>query len=196
MTITIKKGKTFSRVYHPSAPPCIFKPILGITNTAPAVVHVPGHGLVDGQYAAVVSVKGMTQINAQSDPPSNSEYRKVTVVDADHISFCLNASDFRPYTSGGYVQFYTPLDMAGCTARRTIKDRVGGTVLMDLSTTNGRIVIDNANHTITETISATDTAAITWKKGVTDLELETVTGVVIELAPVEEVEVIDEVTTV
>ena len=196
MTITIKRGKTFSRVYHPTTPPYIFKPISGITNGAPAMVHVPGHGLVDGQFVAVVSVKGMTQINAKNNPCRSSDYVKVTVIDDDHVSLNgVNTSEFRAYTGGGYLQFYTPLDMTGCEARRTIKDKIGGTMLLELTTANGRMAIDNVNHTITETISAEDTAAITWKKGVTDLELETSAGVVIELSPPEDVEVIGEVTT-
>lgn len=196
MTMTIKKGKTFRRVYRPMVPPYIFKPIVSVSNTAPALINVPGHELVTGQYVAVVSVKGMTQINAASNPPAGSDYKKVTVVDADNITLDnVNASDFRTYESGGYLQFHTPLNMAGCTARRMVKDRVGGTILLELTTENGRIEIDNAAHTISENIPATTTDDITWVCAVSDLELEMPDGTVIEIVPVEEVEVVDEVTT-
>lgn len=197
MTMTIKKGKTFSRVLRPTMPPYVYKAITSISNTAPVAIHVPGHGLVDGQYAAIVSVQGMKEINASCTPPAASEYHKVTVVDADHITINdINAANFKAYTSGGYVQYLTPLDMSGCTARRSIKDRVGGTSLLSLTTENGRLAIDNTAHTITETISATDTAAITWSCGVTDLELEvTATGVVTEIDAEDVVVVADEVTT-
>jgi len=86
------------------------------------------------------------------------------------------------------------VDMAGSVARRSIKDKKGGTELLRLDTLNGRITIDNANHTITETISAADTAAITWKKGVTDFELENSAGYVIAIES-DNVVVEDEVTT-
>jgi hypothetical protein len=200
MTMSIKKGKTFSRVLRPTAPPYIYRAITAITKTAPVGIKAVGHGLVTGQYAAVVSAKGMKEINAEVDrngSPKLSEYHKVTVVDVDNITINdINAADFSAYTSGGYLQFLTPVDMAGSTARRTIKNRVGGTTLLSLTTANGGLVIDNVNHTITEKISATDTAAITWKTGVTDLELEvTATGVVTELDSEDVVVVVEEVTT-
>lgn len=43
--------------------------------------------------------------------------------------------------------------------------------LLRLSVANGRIAIDTARHTITLTISAADTALMSWRTGVYDLEL-------------------------
>ncbi|MBK8773003.1 MAG: hypothetical protein IPM06_21580 [Rhizobiales bacterium] len=57
----------------------------------------------------------------------------------------------------------------------SIKDVVGGTELLRLDTTNARIALDNAAKTIALTISAADTAAITWLEGVYDLELVSAT---------------------
>jgi hypothetical protein len=57
------------------------------------------------------------------------------------------------------------------------------------------------NHTITETISATDTAAIIWRKGVSDIELvTTASGYVSKIMadsgnPIEDVVVLGEITT-
>lgn len=200
MAMVIKKGKTFSRVLRPAAPPFIYRAITAITKLAPVAIKAVGHGLVNGQYVAVVSVKGMTEINAEVDrngQPKLTEYHKVTVVDVDNITINdINAADFNAYTSGGYLQFLTPVDMAGCTARRTIKDRIGGTVLLSLTTENGGLVIDNVGHTITEKITATATAALAWKTGVTDLELvNTASGNVTALDAPDKVTVEDEVTT-
>lgn len=196
MTITIKKGKTFSRVLRPTAPPYIYKAITAISKAAPVQITATAHGLVSGQYVAVVSVKGMKEINAEN-PPRDRDYHKVTVIDANTVTINdINSADYSTYTSGGYLQFFTPVDMAGCTARRSIKDKVGGTVLLSLTTANGGLAIDNVAHTITETISATVTAGFTWKKGVTDLELEvTATGVVTEIDAEDVVVVQAEVTT-
>jgi hypothetical protein len=199
MAMIIKKGKTFSRVLRPTAPPFIYKAITAITKAAPVGIKAVGHGLVNGQYVAVVSAKGMTEINAKVDcsgQPKLGEYHKATVVDVDNITINdINAADFNAYTSGGYLQFLTPLDMAGALARRAIKDRIGGAELLRLDNgANGGITIDNTAHTITETISATITAALTWKKGVTDLELE-IGGVVTEIDSEDVVVVQAEVTT-
>lgn len=199
MTITIKKGKTFSRVLRPTAPPYIYKAITAVTKAGPVQITAPTHGLVDGQYTAVVSVEGMTQINARLDSaglPRLGQYHKVTVVDVNTVTINdINSSAYDTYTSGGYLQFLTPVDMASCTARMTIKDRVGGTELVSLTTENGGIVLDNANHTITVTISAAATAAFTWRRGVTDLELVAADGRVTEIEPPTEVIAEDEVTT-
>lgn len=200
MTTTIKKGKTFSRVLRPTAPPYIYKAITAITKTAPVGIKAVGHGLISGQYVAVVSVKGMAEINAEVDRnghPKTGEYRKATVVDVDNITINdINAAGFGAYVSGGYLQFLTPVDMTGCTARRTIKDKIGGTTLLSLTTENAGLAINNVAHTITETITATVTAGLAWKKGVTDLELVvTATGVVTEIDSEDVVVVQQEVTT-
>lgn len=194
-TLSIIKGKTFARVLRWEAPPIVYKAITGITQTAPAVVTCTGHGLPNGWRAAIVCVKGMTQINASSEPPKEKDYRPVRVIDANTLEFnTINAACFKPYTSGGYVQYNTPVDLAGYTARMSVKDKVGGTQLFRLDTTNGRITLDNVNKTITLAITATDTAALTFKKGVYDLELISAGGVVALLLS-GDITVIDEVTT-
>ncbi len=179
---TIEQGKTFNPVLRWEAQPYIYKVITGITQAAPCEVTSVGHGIPDGWRVAVVSVKGMTQINAQNNPPKTSEYRKATVVDVDTIELNdVNSSDFKAYVSGGYLQMLTPVGMAGYTARMSVKDKVGGTELLSLTTENDGIVIDDTNKKIYMLISATDTAALTWVKGVYDLEMVSGDGVVTAL---------------
>lgn len=194
--LTIIKGKTFQRALRWEAGPIVYKPITNITQTAPAVVTCPLHGAPNGWRVAVVSVKGMTQINAENDPLKDRDYTLATVVDANTVELNeINAAGFRPYISGGYLQYNTPTPLAGYTARMSIKDKtVGGTELFRLDTTNGRIVIDDANKVITLTIDAADTAAMTFKKGVYDLEMESASGVV-TLMLSGDITVTEEVTT-
>jgi hypothetical protein len=181
LNLTILQGDTFTRVIRWETPPFIYKAITGITAAAPAVVTAIAHGLKAGWRAAIVSVKGMKQINAENDPPRDSDFKQVTVSDVDHVSFNkINSADYSLYTSGGYLQFYTPVDMTGYTARMTIKDRVGGSILQAL-VSPGDIVIDNTEHTITITITAAVTAAWTWTTGTYDLEMVSPTGVVVKL---------------
>jgi hypothetical protein len=69
------------------------------------------------------------------------------------------------------IRALTPVDLSGYTARMHIRDKVGGTLLLELTTENGRIEVDDILKEIRRTISADDTADITWRKGVFDLEM-------------------------
>ena len=186
--LVIQQGKTFALVLRWETEPIIYKPITAIQQAAPARLDVAGHGAPDGWRAAVTSVKGMAEINAD-DPAKlrDSDYHPVTVISADIIEFNdINAAGFKAYASGGYLQYNTPVDLAGFTAQMEIKDKVGGTVLASADAADAplnilSIAIDNAKKTITLTISATATAAIAWKKGVYDLEMKSADGVVTAL---------------
>lgn len=181
-SLTILQGKTYELPIHWETEPIVYKAITGITQAAPAVVTCVGHGAPDGWRVAIVSVKGMTQINAKNSPPRDSDYVVATVLTGDTLELnTVNAADYKAYTSAGYVQYNTPQDLTGYIARMDIKDKIGGTVLMSLTTENNRITLNNTTKTITLTISADDTAAITWKKGTYDLELESPTAVVTAL---------------
>ena len=190
--LIIRQGKTFMRALRWEAPPIIYKPITGITQAAPAVVTSPSHGIPDGWRVTVVSVKGMTQINAENDPPKAKDYIKATVPDANTVLLnIVNSSEFKPYISGGYLMFNTPVDMAGFTARMKIKDKIGGTILLDVG---AYITIDNANKKVLIAIPAAITSAITWTKGVYDFEMESAGGIVTQIMS-GNVSVLKEVTT-
>ncbi|HLA08464.1 MAG TPA: hypothetical protein VJ022_13530 [Anaerolineales bacterium] len=207
--LLLVKGKTFSRVICWAAAPYLYKPITAITQAAPVAITSAGHGIPDGWQVAVVSVKGMTQINATvpSDPRSfNDVTHKATASDANTITINdINSAGFSVYTSGGYIQLLSPVDMNGFTARMSIKDKTGGTELFRLDTTTDaavlpythaqpRIALDNVNKTITLAIHAEDTAVMPFKKGVYDLEMISSSGVV-DLLMSGAITVVDEVTT-
>jgi hypothetical protein len=175
--ITVDQGKSFALVLRWETEPIIYKAISGITQSAPVIIHAPAHGIPDGWRCAVTNVKGMTEINGQANELKATDYHTATVVDADHIEFNdVNAAGFKPYASGGHVQYNTPVDLVGFAARLQVKDKVGGTLLFTMTTENGRIEIDTAARTITLKITAEDTAALLWKKGVFELEMVSATG--------------------
>lgn len=150
---------------------------------APLRFSAPGHGLPPTWW---LRVEGHNSISATED-------LEVQVVDADTLSVpSLNGSKFK---AGPVVlRVNMPVDMAGMTARQQIKDKVGGTVLLELTTENDRIVLDNVAKTITRTIDAVTTAGIAWKRGVYDLEM--VSGSHVDkIVTVSPVTVGDEVTT-
>lgn len=192
--LVFTQGKTFTLALRWETIPIIYKPITGITATAPVRLTVVGHGCPDGWRAAVTGVTGMSEINGEANKLKDSDYHIVTVIDADTIEFNeVNAAGFKAYVSGGHLQFNTPVDLAGATARMTVKDKVGGRVLHSLTTENGGIAIDPAAYSITLNISATDTETFAWKGGVYDLEV--VQGAVVTALLAGKVTVSKEVTT-
>lgn len=173
---SIIQGKTFEQIIRWETEPFIYKAISAIARTAPVRITAAGHGLTDGWRVAVASVRGMTELNTTNTPPQDDDFRRCTVVDADTIEFNeVNASEFAAYASGGYLQFYTPMSLAGCTARMTIKNKAGGAALLSLTTENGRIALNDVAKTITLLIEDEDTSAMTTN-GVYDLELEDADG--------------------
>lgn len=180
--LTIQQGKTFALVLRWETEPIVYKAITAIAQTAPVRITVPGFDAPDGWRVAPVSVKGMTEINAKNTPPRSTDYTPVTVIDADTVELNeVNAAGFHAYTSGGYLQYNTPVDLTGYTARMAIKDKIGGTVLHSLTTDNGGITIDTTKKTITLNIAAADSDDFAWVRGVYDLELISPAGVVTAL---------------
>lgn len=178
--LDIWQGKTLQHLLRWEAPPYNYKPITGIQLVAPVRITCVGHGLISGWRSAVVSVKGTKEINAKNTPPSlDTDFHQVTVIDSDTVEInTVNAADFTAYASGGYLQYLTPVDMTGYTARLVIKNKAGGVEILVLNTENGRITINNSTHTIALYISATDTAALAKGKGTYELEMVSPSGVV------------------
>lgn len=193
--LIILQGKTFALPLRYESTPVVYKPITGITQSAPVSITAPAHGIPNGWRVAVVSVKGMTEINAEANAVKDKDYHIATVVNANTVELNdVNSTDFKTYVSGGYLQFNTPVDLAGATARMSVKDKVGGTELLSLTTENGGITIDNTAKTITLNVTAVASAALTWTKGVYDLELIGTGGTVTALLT-GKVAVTKEVTT-
>lgn len=73
----------------------------------------------------------------------------------------------------------TPVDLTGCTARMHVRERIDSpTTLLELTTENGGIELGGTAGTIRIRMSATATAALTWRTGVYDLEIEFPGGIV------------------
>lgn len=181
--LVIQQGKTFLKILRWESSPFIYKGVTAITKAAPAVVTATGHGVPDGWRVAVVSVQGMKEINALSRPPRSTEFHKATLVDVNTVSLnAVNSSEFSAYTSGGFLQYYTPVDLAGYSGEMQIREAPQSTtVLLLLTVANGRVIIDNAAKTITLKILAVDTAAITFTTGVYEFEMLSPGGIVTQL---------------
>jgi hypothetical protein len=74
------------------------------------------------------------------------------------------------------------VNLTGYTARMQVRATLeSASTLVELTTANSRIALGGTAGTITLTISATDTAALTAGRGVYDLELVSGSGIVTRL---------------
>ena len=183
----ILQGKTFSRIVRWESTPLIYKPVTAIAQSGPVAITALVHGVPDGWRAAVVSAGGMRQINAKRWPLTDDDFHQATVQDSNTVTFNdTNAGSYTAYTSGGSLVYYTPVSLAGFTARMQIRSTQSDpTILASLVSGVAApltgITIDDSAKTITLLISATDTAAFTFLAGVYDLELVSPLGVVTQL---------------
>lgn len=76
-----------------------------------------------------------------------------------------------------------PVDLAGYTARSDIKRSADdSTVLIEMSTDNGRIVITPSTGAVLRRLTAAETTGLTWRNAVHDLMVIDATGVVTRLS--------------
>lgn len=198
LSLTIRRGETVDLPIRIESDTLDYATITAIAQSAPASITATAHGIPDGWKAAVMNAKGMTEMNAEYNPPKDSEFKRVTVIDANTVEFnTVNAAGFRAYTSGGQLAFYVPLDLSAYTsATMDIKDRVGGTVLLSLSTVDGTLELDAATKTLWLRLTDEATAAITFDTGVFDIELGDASGDVKAVCSADSViTVLPEVTT-
>lgn len=194
--LTIEQGRTLEQVVCWESEPFVFAEIASISNSAPVqIVTTAPHGLPDGWRVAVVAAKGLASLNASKNPPVAADFRRAIVRSATSIEFnpISTASD-PAYTSGGYIQWYTPVSLSACIARLQVKTKAGGETLLSLTTTNGGILLDDVLKTITLKLSATASSLLTFTKGVYDLEIEDAAGVVTSVLT-GAVKVVKEITT-
>jgi hypothetical protein len=194
LNLTIQQGKTYSTTLRWASEPYVYKPITSVANTAPVRLTVPAHGLPDGWRFAVSAVQGATGLNAKKSPPDAKEYYEATVIDENTVDINnVNGMLLGAYKSGGVIQYLTPVDMTGMSARMQINDKVGGTELLTITSDAGDITINPSTYTITIRIPPTVTEGLTWTTGAYDLEMYNGTDVFLLCFGV--VEVIPEVTT-
>lgn len=167
LNIKIYQGSTFEETLRWETNTKVYTPITNITKTAPVVITAANHGAPQGWRVLVTGVGGMKEIN------SFTEYLTATAVDTNTVTInSVNATGYTTYTSGGILEYNQPVNLTGYSARMQIRQKLDDTtVIKELTTVNGGIVLDNTLKTIKMVISATDTAAFTFTSGVYSLEL-------------------------
>jgi len=170
LDLHIVQGATLRDTLRLMQPRLEYRPITGIGGS-PLLLTVD-HGLPGNWLAWVEGVTGMQGVNrSQRERP-----HRVTVVDAGTLEInALSAFSLNP--SGGQLIYKPPIDLTGATARMQIRARIGGELLLELTTENGGLAFTGPG-TITRTLSAAQTAALTWAEAVYDLEVEYADGTV------------------
>jgi len=172
LELCIRKGSTVRIPVRVETDELVWKPITAISQTAPVTLTVMSHGCPDEWLAAVTGVKQPREINAPL-PLKDSGFRRVKAVDSDTVSFNrVDGSVLRPYTSGGHLVYYKPLDLDQYVeARMDVRTKVGGELLATFTTDDDSLELDNVNRVLWINSAAVLTAAKTYIKGVFDIEL-------------------------
>lgn len=166
------QGSTFSEVLRWESSLKTYVPITGISKSAPIVITAPAHGAPVEWRVKFTNILGMTDLN------SNDAYYQATSVTSDTITINeINSLGFKTYASGGIVEYNTPIDLTGFKARMQVRSKVdSSTVIIELTTENDYIVINNINKTINLVIPATVTSAFNFSTAVYSLELVSTGG--------------------
>jgi hypothetical protein len=174
LNFKIYQGSTFREVLRWESSTKTYVNISAISKTAPVVVTAVDHSAPVGWRCKIGGVQGMKEINDAEN------YRTITAVAANTVTInSINATNYTTYTSGGVLEYNTPVDLAGYTARMQIRPTLTSTtIIQELTTANGGVVIDNVLKTITILISASQTTVLNFSTAVYSLELVAGTEVV------------------
>jgi hypothetical protein len=166
LNLKVIQGSTFTEVLRYESNTKVYTPITAIFNSAPMSLTAANHGMVVGWRATISNVLGMTEVNSLG-------YIIATSLTNDNVTFnSVNAAGFKVYTSGGILEYNQPQSLLNLTARMQIREKLASTTTIDeLTTENGKIIIDDNAKTITLVIPATTTQTYTFKSAVYSLEL-------------------------
>ena len=199
--LEIKKGKTFSLPFRLETEPICRKAISAIdfSHGAPRIT-VSAHGIPDGWRVYCYGISGPVQLNAECpDHISDQDFHIATVIDGNTIEFnSINADGFKPYVSGGFVAFYSKLNLSGASFRAKIKDKIGGALLMSSEAADApkntiATTINADTGSVELSIPASVTASIAKRMVVIEAEIELSSGEVLQVMPVKTILVSDEV---
>jgi hypothetical protein len=166
LNLKVYQGSTFRQVLRWESSTKVYVPITNITRSAPVVITAPSHNLPLGWRARVTNAGGMKEIN-------QLDYQTATEVTGSTVVFNqINSLAYTAYTGGGVLEYNTPVNLAGYTARMQIREKLASNVVVHtLTTENSGIVLDNNVKTITLTIPDEVTTLFSFASAVYGLEL-------------------------
>lgn len=183
--LEIKQGETLVLPIRWETSPIVRKAIsaIDLSTGCPRLTIAGGHGLVDGWRVMRHNVACPKEINSENDDiEREANYTPATVVSTTIIELNqMTVIGWKAYTSGGFIQYNTPHDLAGYAVRMKIRTRKGGDILASSEVADDplnvlSLVADNTAKTITLTIDADDAAALNIRQGWYDIEAVSPSG--------------------
>ena len=173
--VTVFRGARFTLpVQYPTANR-VYRAISAVMATAPVRLTVMAHGLPEGWPFSVTGLVGPVSLNSA---PETKAY-VAHVVDADTIEInAVNGAGLPAYVSGGYVEYFEPMALAGDTGRVLVREHPNAAPVLTLDAvsdlaTVGRVTVDDATKRIDieiaeERTAQFDRAVYTWSLAVID----------------------------
>lgn len=174
--LDMEQGATFNYTFHWYAGGKFMAPIEEITVGYPTRIKVTGHGLptVSDTPVIISGVDGCDILNSEDLGIDEAIY-----VDVDHFDMPQStvADTWIPGT--GEITYHKPSDINGFTARMQIREKWHSkTVIHELTTENGGIVLTVEDASIELTILPIDTATFLFNEAVYDIEMIAPSGVI------------------
>ena len=175
LSYKVYQGSTFQETYRWESQTKIYVPIQSISKSAPCIVTTQEpHNLPLGWRFKVVGAGGMKEINtSEYYTATDTTGTTGTTIEINQV----NSLQYTTYTSGGIVEYNSPVDLTGYKARMQVRKTIGSEdIIYQASSTTGEIVLDLILNTITLTIPASVTKDFTFSSAVYSIELYTDTG--------------------
>lgn len=167
LNLKVYQGSTFVETIRWESSLKNYIPITNISKSAPLVVTTASHSIPANWRVKITVTNGMKELSNALD------YITVTSTTGTTLTFnSINSISYTTYVSGGMIEYNVPIDLANTTARMQIREKASSSVIIDeLTTTNGKLVIDNTLKEITIIVSATATAAYNFTSAAYNLEI-------------------------
>jgi hypothetical protein len=175
----IYQGSTFQETLRWESEIKTYVPISAISKAAPCVVTTTSaHSVPTNWRVRITGAAGMKEINSATQ----EAYYLATAVTSNTITFNqVNSLGYTPYTSGGVVEYNTPVSLLGYTAQLQIRETIDSTTVIHemTSAANGGITLSLTDKTIFLSIPASVTRNFSFDTAVYSLELTSSGGTVI-----------------
>lgn len=169
----VYQGSTFEEVFRWESATKSYATIGAIPNVAPCrvIVDMTDPTPPPQWRIRITGVAGMKEINLLNEEDYYLSTGITGTNNNEIIINSINAANFSTYTSGGIVSWNTPVPLNNYTGVMQIRENLDSTVLLELTTTNGGIVINPTDYTITVKITSAQTKAFTFSTAIYSLEL-------------------------
>lgn len=177
----VYQGSTFEQVLRWESETKVYVPITAITKSAPVQITVANATKLPplGWRVRVTNAGGMKEINM-----ADGTYQLATSIAGSTVELNqVNSLAYTTYTSGGVLEYNTPVSLIGYTARMQVRKKLQDeTALLTLTTENGGIALDNTLKTITIRMTPAQTTLLDFTQAIYDLELVSASGSVYRFA--------------